>query len=234
VPNRILHEAQLTSASLNACSEEAELLFNRLTLVADDHGRFDARPAVVRARCFPLRLAAWPEERVQLTLGELEATGMVCFYVVDDRRFLHFVNWPKWQRLRDSVPKWPGPSCGHSPQLAATRGSRASAPAPTSASMEEGGPGEGTMFDAFWSAYPRKVGKRNARTAFGRAVLRTGDASVIQAGAERYRDDPNRLDEFTAHPTTWLNRDGWDDDPLPERGNVSDLRPSERLARRQA
>lgn len=90
------------------------------------------------------------------------------------------------------------------------------------------------MFDAFWSAYPRKVGKRNARTAFGRAVLRTGDASVIQAGAERYRDDPNRLDEFTAHPTTWLNRDGWDDDPLPERGNVSDLRPSERLARRQA
>jgi hypothetical protein len=37
------------------------------------------------------------------------------------------------------------------------------------------------------------------------------------AGAERYRDDPNRTDEFTAHPTTWLNRDGWNDAPLPSR-----------------
>lgn len=36
---------------------------------------------------------------------------------------------------------------------------------------------------------------------------------------ERYRDDPNRDDGYTAHPTTWLNRDGWDDDPLPARTN---------------
>jgi hypothetical protein len=25
--------------------------------------------------------------------------------------------------------------------------------------------------------------------------------------------------EFIPHPTTWLNRDGWEDDPLPERTN---------------
>lgn len=72
-------------------------------------------------------------------------------------------------------------------------------------------------FDAFWSAYPRKVGKRTARTAFDRAAKRAPSLSTIVRGAVVYRDDPNRTDEFTAHPTTWLNRDGWDDAPLPAR-----------------
>jgi hypothetical protein len=33
----------------------------------------------------------------------------------------------------------------------------------------------------------------------------------------RYRNDPNREPEFTAHPATWLNAGRWDDDPLPPR-----------------
>ena len=39
---------------------------------------------------------------------------------------------------------------------------------------------------------------------------------VILAGAERVRDDPNRPEiRFIPHPTTWLRRQGWDDDPSP-------------------
>lgn len=75
---------------------------------------------------------------------------------------------------------------------------------------------EKESFDVFWSAYPRKVGKPKAEKAF-RSALRRAPVTAIIAGAERYRDDPNRSDEFTAHPTTWLNRDGWDDPPLPQR-----------------
>jgi len=76
---------------------------------------------------------------------------------------------------------------------------------------------EKESFEVFWTAYPRKVGKRKAESAF-RQALRRAAVTVIIAGAERYRDDPNRENEFTAHPTTWLNRDGWADDPLPARG----------------
>lgn len=89
------------------------------------------------------------------------------------------------------------------------------------------------LFVTFWTAFPRKVGKRAARTAFERALKRAS-AEVICEGARRYADDPNRTDEFTAHPTTWLNRDGWEDAALPARGNVRDLRPSERLALRES
>ena len=40
----------------------------------------------------------------------------------------------------------------------------------------------------------------------------------IIAGAIRYRDDPNRLPEFTKYAEGWLNGDGWEDEPLPVRG----------------
>jgi hypothetical protein len=71
-------------------------------------------------------------------------------------------------------------------------------------------------FNTFWNIYPRKVGKVAALAAFRKACQQV-DPLVIHAAAARFRDDPNRLDEFTPHPTTWLNQGRWDDDPLPAR-----------------
>jgi hypothetical protein len=75
-------------------------------------------------------------------------------------------------------------------------------------------------FDTFWSAYPRKAGKGAAKTAWTKAVSKASAAHII-AAAERYRDDPNREDGFTAHAATWLNGERWDDDPLPSRAQSS-------------
>ena len=71
-------------------------------------------------------------------------------------------------------------------------------------------------FDFFWDSYPRKVGKDAAKKAFNKAS-RSTDWKQIVEGARRYKDDPNREPEFTAHPTTWLNAGRWSDEPLPER-----------------
>lgn len=78
------------------------------------------------------------------------------------------------------------------------------------------GSGLGSGFDQFWNVYPRKVGKPRAREAFARCARSTPTEDIV-AGAERYANDPNREDEFTAHPTTWLNREGWNDAALPSR-----------------
>ena len=72
-------------------------------------------------------------------------------------------------------------------------------------------------FTEFWGTVPRKVGKGAARRAWKKAVKKV-DPQVIIEGMRRYRDDPNRADEFTAHPSSWLNAERWDDDPLPARG----------------
>ena len=69
------------------------------------------------------------------------------------------------------------------------------------------------QFDEFWSAYPRKVGKRKATAEWTRAVKRSPPGEII-AGCHRHAiawasTDP----QFIPHPTTWLTRDGWNDEP---------------------
>jgi hypothetical protein len=71
-------------------------------------------------------------------------------------------------------------------------------------------------FDRFWSVYPRKAGKQDAQRSFERA-LKAATLDEILAGAQKYADDPNRVAQFTAHPSTWLNQGRWSDEPLPPR-----------------
>ena len=80
--------------------------------------------------------------------------------------------------------------------------------------------GQVAAFDDFWGIYPRKVAKDAARKAWASAIKRA-DVQDILAGAKRYRDDPNREAEFTAHPSTWLNQGRWGDEPMPPRGQGS-------------
>ena len=70
--------------------------------------------------------------------------------------------------------------------------------------------------EQFWAIYPRRTAKGRVADALTKA-LKKASLDDILAGAERYRDDPNREDAFTQYPATWLNAEGWDDDPLPLR-----------------
>jgi hypothetical protein len=110
----------------------------------------------------------------------------------------------------------PTPPNGHQPALLPAVAPAAPSPPPPS-------------FDDFWTAYPRRVGKPKARSAWARATRRAPAAAIL-AGARRYHDDPNREDEFTAHPTTWLNRDGWADPDLPGRSTNPALQQLAALA----
>lgn len=69
-------------------------------------------------------------------------------------------------------------------------------------------------FDQFWSAYPRKIGKGHARKAWEKAITKTDTNTIIEATI-KYRDDPQRDPEYTAHPSTWLNGERWHDEPTP-------------------
>lgn len=83
-------------------------------------------------------------------------------------------------------------------------------------------------FDEFWDVYPRKVGKKKARAKFAAAVKAAGDAQRVIDGAKRLATDPNLPErQFVPHPTTWLERGGWDDEPLPSRA------PSRQLPQRK-
>lgn len=75
-------------------------------------------------------------------------------------------------------------------------------------------PPEGEVrFAEFWNTYPRKEGKPAARKAFAKA-LGAATFEAIMAGLRRYLPcdqwrDPTKV----PHASTWLNREGWNDQP---------------------
>lgn len=90
---------------------------------------------------------------------------------------------------------------------------------PPARRTERASPLSEAAFAEFWSAYPRKVAKGQARAAWTKAVKGGADPAVLTAAAASYRDDPERRrsdPKFTPHPASWLNAQRWLDEP-PER-----------------
>lgn len=81
----------------------------------------------------------------------------------------------------------------------------------------------------FWDQYPLKRDKGKALKAWRNAIKRA-DNDTIVAGVARYRDDPNREDGYTKYAEGWLNGDGWEDEPLPDRARPSERGPARNRA----
>ena len=124
MPNRIIKESAFESDKVSALSDFEFRLWVGLITQADDLGRGDARPAIIKGRVFPLRERVTLKE-IELALHAVAARGCVFLYEVDGRPFYVFPNWAEHQRVRDSKPKYPAPpECfrGELPQVAANCG----------------------------------------------------------------------------------------------------------------
>lgn len=70
-------------------------------------------------------------------------------------------------------------------------------------------------FEAFWTAYPRKVGKDAAAKAFAkRRPSAELLSAMLQAVAQQGQSEAWRKDrgQFIPHPATWLNEGRWQDE----------------------
>ena len=82
-----------------------------------------------------------------------------------------------------------------------------------------------TLFERFWEAYPKKVGRDAARRAFHAVRLRLPDEEILLASIRDHleRDERWRTERYIPNPSTYL-LDGrwkdrleaprWEDDPL--------------------
>lgn len=86
----------------------AECLFYRLLVTVDDFGRYDGRPAMVRAHCFPIK--AISNDQCSAFLDELVSSGLVSAYVVEGKPFLQVSKWDNVPRAKES--KFPASSDG--------------------------------------------------------------------------------------------------------------------------
>jgi len=108
----MIRESARTSMTLTQLSHGAERCFWRMTTVADDFGRFNAEPTVVRALCFPTMLDVVRQRHVEGWLAEMRATvpgALVGCYRVGDKHVGFFPSWSEHQYTRAKESKFPDP-----------------------------------------------------------------------------------------------------------------------------
>lgn len=114
MPNRILKESICTSDTLDELTWMEEVFWYRLIVNCDDYGRFDARPAILRSRLFPLKSSV-TEKNVKEVLNKLSTVGLVILYEYEDKPYLQLATWDRHQQIRAKKSKYPAPddSCSH-------------------------------------------------------------------------------------------------------------------------
>lgn len=115
--NRIIQESICSSDTINGLTPEAEITFYRLLVCVDDYGRIDGRPAMLKAKLYPLR-TKMSEEDVFGYMSELEDAGLIWSYHVGDRLYYQVTTWEEHQRVRNKRSKCPAPLDSNSPRVA--------------------------------------------------------------------------------------------------------------------
>lgn len=69
-------------------------------------------------------------------------------------------------------------------------------------------------FDIFWSSYPKKKNKGQARRAFPKAIAKTTIDVMVDAieKQKQSRDWQKDGGQFIPYPSTWLNAEGWENE----------------------
>lgn len=235
------------SPATGQASLRARLLFIAMWNWADDFGIGDAHSG-------RLWNFAFPNDRVDpadipAVYAEVADLFGVIFYEHEGRPYYYIPSWNKHQKIdRRSVQKVPYPDESAPTLFPAIPGPPKPADIPPKSQRnqpvgtEELGTEElnniaqhkveRSRFEEFWSVYPRKVGKQKARTKYDTARKRASQDQIIE-GAKRLASDPNLPEvQFIPHAKTWLERDGWDDDPYPPRDGKPQLSTADPRAER--
>ena len=107
MPNRILKDSICTSPNIDTLSREAEVFFYRLLVQCDDFGRMDARPAILRAKCYPLQVDAVSQDDIRQWLSELARADLIVIYQASGGDYLQMRTWERHQQIRAKRSKYP-------------------------------------------------------------------------------------------------------------------------------
>lgn len=116
MPNRIIKESIHTSEDVNKMTDFQFRLWISLITYVDDYGRGDARPAIIKGACFPLRDRITNKD-IDAALNALAGIGCVGLYAVDGKPYLYFPAWESHQSIRNQKSRYPAPEEGNRKQL---------------------------------------------------------------------------------------------------------------------
>ncbi|MFC3454046.1 hypothetical protein [Amycolatopsis speibonae] len=223
------------SRSLAKVPREVRLMFAGMWTEADDHGNGVADPRLLKAALFPLDDDVEPEH-VSAFLRMLVASSHISLYAVGEETYFHIINFTKHQAAayRRGEPKYPGVAAGQKVELdPACEGVQESA-ARTPKSAVTGNREQVTgneekdlataaapavpvpdLFDAFWSNYPRKANKQQAKKAWPKACKKLSPERLVKAAAywAGQWETAGVETQHIPHASTFLNNERWNDEP---------------------
>lgn len=227
MPNRIIKESICTSDSLDKLTWFEEVLFYRLIVNCDDYGRFDGRPSIIKNRLFPLK-ETLTTKTVSGAINKLASAGLVVLYVFENKPYLYLPTWNHHQNVRAKRSKYPAPEDARLIDVACVNTSESKckqmeADVPVIQSNPNPYPNPNPnptreAFDVFWSVYPKKVGKGEARKAFEKAKVSLEvllHAIEVQKSSQQWKKDGG---QYIPNPATWLNQGRWEDELQPAAG----------------
>ena len=101
MPTRYLKPGVRDSEAIDSLSPLAENLFYRLLVTVDDFGRFDSRPAMIKASCFPIKESVSINKCKDL-IDELARSGLVSVYQSHGKNVLQMSKWDNVPRQKES------------------------------------------------------------------------------------------------------------------------------------
>ncbi len=249
MPNRLIKETICTSDKISALTDFNFRLWTCLIVYVDDFGRGDARAAIIKGRCFPLRDKVTPKD-IDTGLQALADSGCIRLYKVDGQPFLCFPNWASHQSIRNQKSKYPSPDeadCDSEQiDFNCMQLKSIDCKSPRNPIQSESNPNPNpnpktdaiaSMFTRFWNEYPRHEAKQTAVKAFEKikpdeALLETMIASIGRfKQTAQWQEDGGK---YIPHPATWLNQRRWEDEPpkaearyQKQRKDAYDQRPND-------
>lgn len=111
MPNRMLKESILSSEKFNSLTWFEQSTYIRLILLADDYGRLDGRDVILKSYCYPLDDKV-TRSAISKAISHMVNVGLLQKYEVNNKPYLYFPNFGKYQRLRSKASKYPAPLNG--------------------------------------------------------------------------------------------------------------------------
>ncbi|WP_143549022.1 hypothetical protein [Rhodococcus sp. ACS1] len=209
------------------------LVFIGIWSYVDDNGVGRDDVNLITSELFPLEEDPVAARRhVAEALDTLADLGLLLRYRYEDRYFLAVSGWYRHQKIdRPKKGRYPLPTSDdveidtryaqYLAKWASGTGDQGSGEQGNRVNSERAAEVD-ALFKTFWTVYPRKVNKPKSREAFEKALDRIEFEPLMEA-VTKFANDPNLPSgdekQFVPYASTWLNRDGWEEESLPPRRN---------------
>lgn len=199
-----------TSEDIVSLTPYARLLYIALWCEADREGRMVWKP-----RTFKMRYLPGDSVDIDALCKELTDAGLIRLYG-EGLAYVPAFHAHQHVNPREAVSQLQEPNQKHA---STTRRSRVSdAQVGREGKGKEGNndaSDDASLFDRFWQAYPKKVGKDAAQKAFDKRKPDEGllvamlSTLAVQANSAQWLKDDG---QFVPNPATWLNQGRWQDE----------------------